>query len=51
MGGTDIGIKGMMVAIKTIALTAIDLFTDQGIIGLAKEEFKKQKVIIGMKHY
>ena len=27
-GGTSIGVKGMMVAAKTMALTAIDLFTD-----------------------
>ena len=27
-GGTSIGMKGMMVAAKTMTLTAIDLFTD-----------------------
>ena len=27
-GGTDIGIKGMLVAAKTLAFTAIDLFTN-----------------------
>jgi len=42
-GGTDIGAKGMMVAAKTIALTAIDLFTNPAIIEKAKEEFKKDK--------
>jgi aminobenzoyl-glutamate utilization protein B len=38
-GGTDIGIKGMMVAAKTMAFTAIDLFTNPELIKKAKEEF------------
>jgi aminobenzoyl-glutamate utilization protein B len=42
-GGTDIGIKGMMVAAKTMALTAIDLFSNPAIIEKATEEFKKAK--------
>ncbi len=42
-GGTDIGAKGMMVAAKTMALTAIDLFTTPSLIEKAKEEFKKDK--------
>lgn len=42
-GGTDIGIKGMMVAAKTMALTAVDLYTDTKIIIKASEEFKKRK--------
>ena len=42
-GGTDIGAKGMIVAAKTMALTAIDLFTDPALIAKAKEEFKKDK--------
>ena len=42
-GGTDIGIKGMMVAAKTLALTGIDLFTDNSIIQKATEEFNKAK--------
>jgi aminobenzoyl-glutamate utilization protein B len=42
-GGTEIGTKGMMVAAKTMALTAIDLFTDKSFIEKAKEEFKKAK--------
>jgi len=41
--GTEIGTKGMMVAAKTMALTAIDLFTDADLITRAKEEFKKSK--------
>jgi aminobenzoyl-glutamate utilization protein B len=42
-GGTDIGIKGMMVAAKTIAYTAIDLFTNVELIKRAKEEFNTSK--------
>jgi aminobenzoyl-glutamate utilization protein B len=42
-GGTDIGIKGMMVAAKTMAFTAIDLFTNPELIKKAKEEFIKTK--------
>jgi aminobenzoyl-glutamate utilization protein B len=42
-GGTEIGTKGMMVAAKTMALTAIDLFTDAALINKAKEEFKSAK--------
>lgn len=40
-GGTEIGIKGMMVAAKTMALTAIDLFTTPALIAKSKEEFIK----------
>jgi len=40
-GGTDIGIKGMMLASKAMALTALDLFTTPTLITNAKEEFKK----------
>jgi aminobenzoyl-glutamate utilization protein B len=42
-GGTEIGAKGMMVAAKTMALTAIDLFTTPSLIDKAKEEFIKDK--------
>ncbi len=42
-GGTDIGIKGMMVAAKTMALTAIDLFTQPALLQQAKEEFIEAK--------
>jgi aminobenzoyl-glutamate utilization protein B len=42
-GGTEIGTKGMMVAAKTMALTAIDLFLDPSQIAKAKEEFIKAK--------
>ena len=42
-GGTAIGAKGMMVAAKTMALTAIDLFTDPSLIQKSKDEFLKVK--------
>ncbi|MEO6721584.1 MAG: amidohydrolase, partial [Ferruginibacter sp.] len=42
-GGTEIGIKGMMAAAKTMTLTAIDLFTNPLLIQKAKQEFIKDK--------
>lgn len=39
-GGTTLGVKGMMIAAKTLALSAIDLFENQALINTAKEEFK-----------
>ncbi|MES2645331.1 MAG: amidohydrolase [Bacteroidota bacterium] len=42
-GSKDIGIKGMMVAAKTIATTAIDLFLNPALITTAKQEFIKSK--------
>jgi aminobenzoyl-glutamate utilization protein B len=42
-GGTEIGTKGMMVAAKTMALTAIDCFMNPGLVAKAKEEFTKDK--------
>lgn len=42
-GGTGIGTKGMLVAAKTMAHTAIDLFTNKELILRATEEFKKVK--------
>ncbi|MFT4769641.1 MAG: aminobenzoyl-glutamate utilization protein B [Glaciecola sp.] len=41
-GGTSIGYKGMMVAAKTLALTAVDLFTQPAIIEQAKAEFDER---------
>ena len=38
-GATDIGIKGMMVAAKTMTFTAIDLFLNPELIKKAREEF------------
>ena len=42
-GGTSIGAKGMMVAAKTMTLTAIDLFTDPTHIARAREEFNRRR--------
>ena len=42
-GGTDIGNKGMMVAAKTIALTAIDLFLNPDQIVKAKTELEEKR--------
>ena len=41
-GGTGIGTKGMMVAAKTMALTAMDLFLDPSHLQAARTEFKKR---------
>ncbi len=42
-GGTEIGTKGMMVAAKTLTLTAIDLYSNPALIIKATEEFKIAK--------
>lgn len=42
-GGTSIGKKGMMVAAKTLTLTAIDLFKDKNLIAKAKAEFIEKR--------
>ena len=42
-GGTGIGVKGMMVAAKTMALTAIDLFTDPAHVEKAKAELDHRR--------
>jgi aminobenzoyl-glutamate utilization protein B len=42
-GGTSIGVKGMLVAAKSMALTAIDLFTDPTHIDQAKVEFDQRR--------
>ena len=36
-GGMSIGEKGMVVAAKTLAMTAVDLFTDAALLEAAKE--------------
>jgi aminobenzoyl-glutamate utilization protein B len=52
-GGTEIGTKGMLVASKTMAMTAIDLMSNPVIIQKATEEFKmsigdyKYKALLG----
>ncbi|WP_373399840.1 amidohydrolase [Algoriphagus halophilus] len=42
-GGTSIGKKGMMVAAKTLTLTAIDIFKDPSIAEKAKVELDKRR--------
>ncbi|MBI4482180.1 MAG: amidohydrolase [Acidobacteria bacterium] len=42
-GGTSIGAKGMLVAAKTMALTARDLFTEPGHILKARAEFDSRR--------
>lgn len=42
-GGTSIGIKGMMLAAKTLSATAIDLFMDKELMVLAKREFIERR--------
>jgi aminobenzoyl-glutamate utilization protein B len=42
-GGTSIGSKGMMVAAKTLTLSAIDLFNDQTLIDNAWKEFRMKR--------
>lgn len=39
-GGTTIGEKGMVVAAKTLAMTAVDLLTDRGLIERAAGEYR-----------
>lgn len=41
-GGTSIGVKGMMVAAKTLALTAIDLLGDPKTLAEASDEYRKR---------
>jgi aminobenzoyl-glutamate utilization protein B len=41
-GGTTIGEKGMVVAAKTLAMTAVDLLTDQGLIERATGEYRER---------
>ncbi|ASV31399.1 amidohydrolase [Maribacter cobaltidurans] len=42
-GGTSIGKKGMMVAAKTLTLTAIDVFSDKKLVENAKKEFNEKR--------
>jgi aminobenzoyl-glutamate utilization protein B len=42
-GGTSIGTKGMMVAAKTLALTAADLFAAPALIRQARAEFDDRR--------
>lgn len=42
-GGTDIGFKGMMVAAKTMALTAMDIFKNPKLLVQVKAEFNARR--------
>jgi aminobenzoyl-glutamate utilization protein B len=42
-GGTSIGAKGMMVAAKTLALTAVDLFTTPRLLADAKADLERRR--------
>ncbi len=42
-GGTSIGVKGMMVAAKTIALTAVDLFTTPKLLADARADLERRR--------
>jgi aminobenzoyl-glutamate utilization protein B len=42
-GGTSIGLKGMIVAAKTMALTAIDMYSDPDLIVRAYEELERRR--------
>lgn len=42
-GGTSIGTKGMMVAAKTLTLTAIDIFKDPSVTKTALEELRRRR--------
>lgn len=42
-GGTSIGTKGMMIAAKTMALVAVDLYTNPITIEEATKEFKRKR--------
>lgn len=41
-GGTSIGVKGMLVAAKTLALTAADLFTSPSLLAKARAEYQQR---------
>ena len=42
-GGMSIGMKGMMVAAKTLAISAVDLFKDPGLLAKAKAELLERR--------
>ncbi len=42
-GGTSIGTKGMMVAAKTLTLTAIDLYKNPKVVEQAKVELEEKR--------
>jgi aminobenzoyl-glutamate utilization protein B len=42
-GGTSIGVKGMMVAAKTLAFSAVDLFSDPSTLAAIRAEFVERR--------
>ncbi len=42
-GGMSIGLKGMILAAKVLAVTSVDLFTDPSIAQEAKREWKEKR--------
>jgi aminobenzoyl-glutamate utilization protein B len=42
-GGTSIGAKGMMVAAKTLAMSAVDLFSDPAKVAAIRSEFMERR--------
>ncbi|HKJ01833.1 MAG TPA: amidohydrolase [Longimicrobiales bacterium] len=42
-GGTSIGAKGMMVAVKTLAMSAVDLFSDGAKLAAVRAEFMERR--------
>ncbi len=42
-GGTSIGTKGMMIAAKTLTLTAIDLLSNKDLVSKARSEFNERR--------
>ncbi len=42
-GGTSIGTKGMLLAAKTLALTAVDLYSNPELVAKAKKEFQEKR--------
>jgi aminobenzoyl-glutamate utilization protein B len=42
-GGTSIGQKGMLLAAKVLATTAVDLFSDASLIAKARSEFEQRR--------
>lgn len=42
-GGTSIGVKGMLVAAKTLAMTAVDLLNDPALLQAARSEWEAKR--------
>lgn len=42
-GGMSIGAKGLVLAAKTLAMTAVDLYNDSGLLEAARAEFDKRR--------